>query len=114
MMQCFPLTFQEATALDQGCVLRNTRAWVEKFIVGLNLCPYAKVPFAENTIQYVISDAKSTDDFIQDSFAAAASLLDTDPKALSTTLLIAPLFAESLGEPSLPNPPSHQPHAPCR
>jgi hypothetical protein len=43
----------------------------------------------------VISDAKSTDNFIQDSVAAAvaaaASLLDSN--ALSTT----PLFAESLG-----------------
>ena len=65
--------------------------------MGLNLCPFAKTPFSDNTIKYVISDAKSTEDIIKDSFSAAAVLLDTDPALLSTTLLIAPAFAESLG-----------------
>ena len=38
-------------------VIPQSKLWVEKFIVGLNLCPFAREPFKKDTIRYAISGA---------------------------------------------------------
>jgi hypothetical protein len=38
-------------------VIPQSRLWVEKFIIGLNLCPFAQQPFKKDTIRYAISGA---------------------------------------------------------
>jgi hypothetical protein len=78
-------------------VIPQSKLWVEKFIVGLNLCPFAKQPFKQGSIRYAISDAKDGDELIDDCFRECAFLLDNDPSVVSTTLLLAPAFAAGLG-----------------
>ncbi len=70
--------------------LAATRAWVERLVIGLNLCPFAAGPTRKGLIRYCVSRASDPE-------ALAAELRDeilrldaTDPHALSTTLLIAP------------------------
>ncbi|WP_199611825.1 DUF1415 domain-containing protein [Flocculibacter collagenilyticus] len=36
-------------------IIQNTRAWVQQFIVELNICPFAKKEVERNTIRYFIS-----------------------------------------------------------
>ena len=77
-------------------VIPQTKLWVEKFIVGLNLCPFAKQPLKEGSIRYAISDARDRDALASDCFAEFAFLLDSERSEVSTTLLLAPAFGEGL------------------
>ncbi len=38
-----------------------TKSWIEKFVIGLNLCPFAKKPFVTDKIRYVVFDAQNHD-----------------------------------------------------
>lgn len=77
-------------------VIPQTKLWVDEYIIGLNLCPFANEPFKKNTIRYAISDAKDRDELIDDCFRESAFLLDADPDSVVTTLLVAPAFAAGL------------------
>ncbi len=37
--------------------LAETRAWVDRAVIGLNLCPFAKAVQVKNQIRYVVSEA---------------------------------------------------------
>ncbi len=38
-------------------VIAETRAWVDRAVIGLNLCPFARAVQVKNQIRYVVSDA---------------------------------------------------------
>jgi uncharacterized protein len=38
-----------------------TKQWIEKFVIGLNLCPFAKKPFATEKIRYIVFEAQNHD-----------------------------------------------------
>ena len=38
-------------------VIAQTRAWVDRAVIGLNLCPFARAPQAKGLVRYVVSDA---------------------------------------------------------
>ena len=40
-------------------VIPQSKLWVDKFIIGLNLCPFAQLPFKKKTIRYAISGSLS-------------------------------------------------------
>ena len=40
-------------------VLQDTQAWVEKAVIGLNLCPFAKAVQVQGKVRYVVSAATS-------------------------------------------------------
>ena len=53
------------TANDQT-IIEHTRQWLEKAVIGLNLCPFAKAPYIKNRVRIVVSHAKHTDGFLED------------------------------------------------
>ena len=38
-------------------IIAETRAWVNRAVIGLNLCPFAKAVEIKNQIRYVVTDA---------------------------------------------------------
>ena len=38
--------------------LAETRAWVERAVIGLHLCPFAGAPQARGQVRYAVSDAR--------------------------------------------------------
>jgi hypothetical protein len=67
-----------------------TRTWLEKAVIGLNLCPFAKAVHVKNQIRYVVSEAQSTEE-LQADLASELKLLDAaDPEEIETTLVIHP------------------------
>ena len=40
-----------------SAVIAETRAWVDRAVIGLNLCPFAKAPQVKGQVRYVVSDA---------------------------------------------------------
>jgi len=76
--------------MDDESVIAATREWLEKAVIGLNLCPFAKAVYVKNQVRIVVSHAKHLDGLLEDldrelDFLAAAS-----PDEVDTTLLIHP------------------------
>ena len=38
-------------------IIRDTRIWLEKAVIGLNFCPFAKAPYAKNSVRIAVSNA---------------------------------------------------------
>jgi hypothetical protein len=83
--------------LSDETILANTRLWLEKAIIGLNLCPFAKAVYVKNQVKLVVSQARHLDDFLEDLDRELLFLANCSPEEADTSLLIHPtLFADFL------------------
>jgi hypothetical protein len=73
-----------------GEFISATKAWLEKAVIGLNLCPFAKAVHVKNQIRYIVSTAQDTDALHADLMAELQALDEADPDQIDTTLLIHP------------------------
>ncbi|MFT7775387.1 DUF1415 domain-containing protein [Roseateles sp.] len=71
-------------------IISDTRDWVVKAVIGLNLCPFAKAVHVNERIRYVVSDAKEPEQLLQDLARELLALNRADPEDVDTTLLIHP------------------------
>ena len=71
-------------------VLADTRCWIEKAVIGLNLCPFARSVYVKNQVRIVVSRAKHLDAFLDELDAELALLKDTPAEEIDTTLLVHP------------------------
>ena len=67
-----------------------TRRWLQRAVIGLNLCPFAKAVHVKDRIRYVLSEATTPEQLLEELAAELAWLNDTDPAVVDTTLLIHP------------------------
>ena len=70
--------------------LLETRAWVQRAVVGLNLCPFAKAPMVKGQIRYVVSDTRDTQALLDTLRVEMQALAAADPELIETTLVIHP------------------------
>ena len=78
-------------------VIAATRAWIEKAVIGLNLCPFAKAVYVKDQVRIVVSDARHIDGFLEDLDRELDHLAAVDPEVTDTTLLVHPtLFPDFL------------------
>ena len=78
------------TTPDSATVTDHTRQWLEKAVIGLNLCPFAKAPHVKNLVRISISQARHLDGFLEDLDRELQLLGDTPADELETTLLVHP------------------------
>lgn len=76
--------------MNHECVIAATRLWLEKAVIGLNLCPFAKSVYVKNQVRIVVSDAKHLDAFLEELDKELDFLAAADPEEVDTTLLIHP------------------------
>ena len=83
------------TDLDKLASLENdeeiilaVRQWVETFVVGMNLCPFAKRELVKNRVRFVTTAATTAEQLLQ-VLQTELELLNADP-SVETTLLIHP------------------------
>lgn len=76
--------------MNEDDVIAATRDWLEKVVIGLNLCPFAKAVYVKNQVRIVVSTAKHLDGLLEDLDRELDFLADADPAAVDTTLLIHP------------------------
>ena len=67
----------------------DTIAWLERAVIGLNLCPFAKAVHVKQQIRYVVCESPSTDALFDVLLTELERLRDSDPQKHDTTLLIA-------------------------
>jgi len=71
-------------------VIAQTVQWLEKAVMGLNLCPFAKAVYVKKQIRYVVSEATSPDALCETLLTELRLLADANPDEIDTTLLIHP------------------------
>ncbi len=71
-------------------VTQATQAWLEKAVIGLNLCPFAKAVHLKRQIRYVVSAAADEEALLGDLLQELKFLAAADPEQVDTTLLIHP------------------------
>ena len=78
-------------------ILAATRHWLEKAVIGLNLCPFAKAVYVKNQVRLVVSRARHADDLLEELDRELDLLVATPAEEIDTTLLIhATLFEDFL------------------
>lgn len=70
-------------------VVAAIKSWIDKVIVGLNFCPFAKKEMERKTVRYAISPTTQVNDALSHLIEELA-LLDQHPE-IQTTLLVFPL-----------------------
>lgn len=75
--------------LDPGRVVQETRAWLERAVIGLNLCPFAKSVHVKGQIHYAVSEAGDENGLLADLRTELLALAQADPQDRDTTLLMA-------------------------
>ncbi len=78
--------------------IERTRRWVEEFVIGLSICPFAKHPFEQELIDYQVYDGKDMEAcllFVSDQLT---KLEEVSPKEVETTMIILPHLVPGLEE----------------
>jgi uncharacterized protein len=84
----------QASPLSEDQILQQTRLWLEKAVIGLNLCPFAKAVYVKNQVRLVVSKARHMDDFLEELDRELDLLVATPASEIDTTLLIHPTLFE--------------------
>ena len=79
-------------------VIAETRAWVDRVVIGLNLCPFAKAPQVKGQIRYALSLACDPAALLADLIAELERLAEASAERLETTLLIHPQVLEDFAD----------------
>jgi len=90
MQAATPLPTLSAEGSQPRRVMAETRAWLERAVIGLNLCPFARAVHVKDRVRYVVSDAREADALLATLCDELGLLAQSDPLVLETTLLIHP------------------------
>ena len=84
--------------IDRQPALAQTRAWVARAVVGLNLCPFAKAPLVKGQIRFVLCEASDPQALLDTLREQMHALAQGDPEQLETTLIVHPNVLGDFGE----------------
>ncbi|MDP2262854.1 MAG: DUF1415 domain-containing protein [Hydrogenophaga sp.] len=76
--------------ISDDTVLADTRHWIEKAVIGLNLCPFARSVYVKNQVRIVVSRARHLDAFLDELDRELDLLQATPAEEIDTTLLVHP------------------------
>jgi uncharacterized protein len=75
---------------DDRDPIADTRRWLERAVMGLNLCPFAKAVYMRDQVRFVLSDATDLETLLQTLGEELAFLRDTEADTVDTTLIVHP------------------------
>jgi len=71
-------------------IVATIKIWLEKAVIGLNLCPFAKSVYVRDQIRFVVSDAATTEELATTLIDELSLLHAAEAAHIDTTLLIHP------------------------
>jgi hypothetical protein len=71
-------------------VVDDTRRWLERAVIGLNLCPFAKAVLAKGQVHFAVSEADDPRGVLEDFERELHALVALDASERDTTLLAIP------------------------
>jgi uncharacterized protein len=75
---------------DDDQIIAATEKWLERAVIGLNLCPFAKAVHVKKQVRYVVSSATTPEQLLEELMNELQLLSDTPAEQIDTTLLIHP------------------------
>jgi uncharacterized protein len=80
-----------STAIPSAAhAITETRAWVERAVIGLNLCPFAKAVQVKGQVRYVVCASAEPEALLSALIDELHALANCEPSETDTTLLIHP------------------------
>ena len=74
----------------RGEIERRTLAWVRAFVVGLDLCPFARGPLDAGRVRVVVTEGADLEGVLTDLWLELDRLVAAPPEEVETTLLVIP------------------------
>jgi hypothetical protein len=75
---------------DDAVVVDDTRRWLQRAVIGLNLCPFAKSVDVKGQVHYAVTRSVGFKDLLADLKEELNALAALDDAVRDTTLFIAP------------------------
>ena len=85
-----PAAIDVTDTFDPVQVEAGVRRWLERAVIGLNLCPFAKAVYVRDQVRIVASDASTARALLEELGEEMALLRDTPAEQIDTTLLVHP------------------------
>ena len=76
------------TSPGQDAAVEDTRRWLERFVIGLGLCPFAAAPYRLDRIAYAVCEATTVEQIYTAFLKTLEALLLAGPQEQETALLI--------------------------
>jgi uncharacterized protein len=74
---------------NREVIIADTQRWLERAVIGLNLCPFAKAVHVKGLIHYAVSEATTAAELLEDLKKELNSLVAGEYIGYDTTFLIA-------------------------
>lgn len=71
-------------------MITEVQHWLEKVVIGLNLCPFASKPFKQQQIRTMVCDCKDESCLLEALYNELQQLEKTDSKTLETSIMVVP------------------------
>jgi len=71
-------------------IIAAMQLWLERAVIGLNLCPFAKAVHVKKQIRYAVSSATTPEALLDDLISELELLAESSAEKIDTTLLILP------------------------
>ena len=68
--------------------IKETRFWIETFVIGLNLCPFAESVLIADSVQMAVCPHSDNNQLLEEVLKQLETMHHTDESKLSTSLLI--------------------------
>ena len=75
-------------------VIQDTVRWLERAVIGLNLCPFAKAVHVKQQIHYAVCQSDQASEALEHLRQELLALADASPEVRDTTLLMLPFGLE--------------------
>ncbi len=76
-------------------VIPTMQRWLERAVIGLNLCPFAKAVHIRNQIRWVVSLAVSESDLLAELERELLALAECPSELIDTTVLVHPAVLQN-------------------
>jgi len=77
-------------AATTAAVIASTKRWLERAVIGLNLCPFAKAVYVKRQIRYAVTAVTTAEELLAELRHELELLRQANPEEVDTTLLIHP------------------------
>jgi hypothetical protein len=83
---------------NHDAIVSAVESWLERAVIGLNLCPFARAVHVKGQIRYIVTPATEPAQLVEALTEELNYLHTCDPQTTDTTLLIHPWMLEDFSD----------------
>ena len=90
--------FEFLHIMEKQLIIEKSKTWVERFVIGLQLCPFAKQPFDKEQVRFEVCFEKNMEMQLIAFWKEIELLSETPKEVISNTILIYPNSLDDFGK----------------